>query len=79
MVVALLACAAAAQNSSPCSCGTNPPGRPASRTLKPYAGAPDDLRPYSKFATPYYEHYTDLVEYNGSARDVPDPDLNDLS
>jgi ABC-type branched-subunit amino acid transport system substrate-binding protein len=79
MVVALLACAAAAQNSSPCSCVTNPPGRPASRTLKPYAGAPDDLRPYSKFATPYYEHYTDLVEYNGSARDVPDPDLNDLS
>src|SRR5208282_2776833 len=79
LAAALLASAAAAQNSSPCSCGTNPPGRPAPRTLKPYAGAPDDLRPYSKFAAPYYEHYTDLVEYNGAARDVPDPDLNGLS
>jgi ABC-type branched-subunit amino acid transport system substrate-binding protein len=37
------------------------------------------LRPYSKFAAPYYEHYTDLVEYNGAARDVPDPNLSDLS
>jgi len=79
LAAALLASAAAAQTSSPCSCGSNPPGRPALRTLKPYTGAPDDLRPYSKFAAPYYEHYTDLVEYNGAARDVPDPDLNDLN
>jgi ABC-type branched-subunit amino acid transport system substrate-binding protein len=37
------------------------------------------LRPFSKFTTPYYEYYQDLVEYNGAARDVPDPDLKTLS
>jgi len=36
------------------------------------------LRPFSKFTTPYYEYYQDLVEYNGAARDIPDPDLNSL-
>ena len=61
-----------------CSCGANPLGRPAPRSLKPYGGVPQDLRPYSKFTTPYYEHYTDLIEYNGAARDIPDPDLNTL-
>jgi branched-chain amino acid transport system substrate-binding protein len=75
---ALLTCAAGAQNSSTCSCGSNPPGRPAARSLHPYAGAPDDLRPYSKFQRPYYEHYNDLIEYNGAARDLPDPDLTTL-
>lgn len=70
---ALLACVAWAQTSNGCSCGSNPPGRPAPRSLKPYAGTPEDLRPYSKFTTPYYEHYTDLIEYNGGARDVADP------
>ncbi len=79
LAVALLVCAAAGQTSSSCSCGSNPPGRPAPRSLKPYAGVPDDLRPYAKFTTPYFEHYTDLIEYNGAARDVPDPNLNDLS
>ncbi len=78
-IAALLTCTARAQNSNTCSCGSNPPGRPMPRTLKPYTGAPDDLRPYSKFAAPYYEHYTDLVEYNGAARDIPDPDLKDLT
>jgi branched-chain amino acid transport system substrate-binding protein len=68
-----------AQAPIPCSCGDNPPGPPATRSFKPYTGAPDDLRPFSKYATPYYEHYQDLVEYNGAARDVPDPDLKDLS
>ena len=71
--------AALAQTSAPCSCGSNPPGRPAPRSLKPYAGAPDDLRPFSRFTTPYHEYYQDLIEYNGAARDVPDPDLKDLS
>ena len=79
VVAALLTCTAAAQTSSSCSCGANPPGRPAPRSLKPYAGAPDDLRPYSKFSAPYYENYTDLIEYNGAARDIPDGNLNDLS
>jgi ABC-type branched-subunit amino acid transport system substrate-binding protein len=79
VIAALLACTAPAQDSHPCSCGSDPPGRPAPRSLKPYAGAPDDLRPYSKFTAPYYENYNDLIEYNGAARDIPDPDLKDLS
>ena len=29
--------------------------------------------------SPYFEFYQDLIEYNGAARDVPDPDLKDLS
>ena len=71
--------ASCAQTSAPCACGKNPPVPPASRSLKPYTGAPDDLRPFSKFTTPYHEYYQDLVEYNGAARDIPDPDLKDLS
>jgi ABC-type branched-subunit amino acid transport system substrate-binding protein len=46
--------------------------------MKPYAQEPEDLRPYSKFTQPYYQHYTDLVEYNGAARDIPTPDLKDI-
>jgi len=79
VVVLALACAGWSQTSAPCSCGTNPPGPPARRSLKPYTGAPEDLRPFSKFTPPYYEHYQDLIEYNGAARGVPDPDLKDLS
>ena len=74
-----LAGAALAQSPGPCSCGANPPGPPAERTLAPYTNAPDDLRPYSRFTKPYYEFYTKTVEYNGPARDVPVPDLKDLS
>ncbi len=79
VVAAMLVSTAWAQTSSPCSCGSNPPGPPAPRSLKPYTGAPDDLRPFSKFTTPYFEHYQNLVEYNGAARDVPDADPKDLS
>jgi branched-chain amino acid transport system substrate-binding protein len=79
VVAVLLTSAAWAQTSVPCSCGRNPPGPPAPRSLKPYTGAPEDLRPFSKFTTPYYEYYQDLVEYNGAARDIPDPDLKTLS
>ena len=80
LVVAAAACAAWAQTSTtPCECGKNPPGPPPNRTLKPYTGAPEDLRPFSKFTQPYYEYYQDLIEYNGAARDIPDPDLKDLS
>jgi ABC-type branched-subunit amino acid transport system substrate-binding protein len=75
----VLACAAGAQTPPPCACGKNPPGSPAPRSLKPYAGAPEDLRPFSKFTMPYYEYYQDLIEYNGAAREIPDPDLKDLS
>ena len=77
VIAALLTCTAEAQNT--CSCGSNPPGHPTPRSLSPYTGAPQDLRPYSKFAAPYYEHYNNLIEYNGAAGDVPDPNLNDLS
>ena len=78
VIACVLACSTTAQT-APCSCGKNPPGPPAPRSLKPYTGAPEDLRPFSKFTTPYYEYYQDLIEYNGAAREVPDPDLNSLS
>jgi len=65
----LLAAAAQAQTGT-CSCGANPPGPPADRTLEPYGGVPDDLRPFSRFTKPYYENYTKEVEYNGAARDA---------
>jgi ABC-type branched-subunit amino acid transport system substrate-binding protein len=78
-VAAVLVSTARTQSSAPCACGSNPPGPPAPRSLKPYTGAPEDLRPFSKYTTPYFENYQDLVEYNGAARDVPDPDLKDLS
>ncbi len=79
VIVLLLSLGALAQEPSVCSCGSTPRSRPANRTMKPYAQEPEDLRPYSKFATPYYENYTDLIEYNGAARDIPDPDLKDLN
>jgi branched-chain amino acid transport system substrate-binding protein len=78
VVVFVLACAAWAQTPVRCACGQNPPASPAPRSLKPYTGAPEDLRPFSKFTTPYHEYYQDLVEYNGAARDIPDPNLKDL-
>ncbi|HTZ82893.1 MAG TPA: ABC transporter substrate-binding protein [Candidatus Acidoferrales bacterium] len=79
LTAAVLVSAAWGQAFTPCACGKNPPGRPAPRSLKPYTSAPEDLRPFSKFTTPYYEYYQDLIEYNGAARDIPDPDLNSLS
>ena len=68
LTVALLFRASAWAQS--CSCGANPPGPPANRTLEPYGGAPEDLRPFSRFTKPYYENYTKEVEYNGAAREV---------
>jgi branched-chain amino acid transport system substrate-binding protein len=83
VVAVALVSTAWSQTSAPCPCGSRPLSRessaPAPRSLKPYTGAPEDLRPFTKFTTPYYEYYQDLVEYNGAARDVPYPDLNDLS
>lgn len=60
----------AAQPPSKCACGANPPPQPKNRELRPYANAPEDMRPYSNFAEPYYSFYDKLVEYNGAARDV---------
>ncbi len=71
-LIALLAAASSwGQTAAPCSCGANPPGPPPNRELRPYANAPEDMRPFSRFTVPYYEHYQTLVEYNGAARDVP--------
>jgi ABC-type branched-subunit amino acid transport system substrate-binding protein len=79
VTAAALAVTACAQTSTFCSCGHNPPGPPAPRSPSPYAGAPEELRPLVKFTTPHHEFYQDVVEYNGAARDIPDPNLKDLS
>jgi branched-chain amino acid transport system substrate-binding protein len=68
-LVLVLAAAASAQPQT-CSCGANPPGPPPARTLEPYGGVPEDLRPFSHFTKPYYELYTKEVEYNGAARNA---------
>ena len=60
-----------AQPPAKCSCGATPPGPPKNRELRPYARAPEDMRPYSNFTEPYYSYYDQLVEYNGAARDLP--------
>lgn len=62
---------AAGAQSRTCSCGADPPGPPPARTLAPYGGVPPDLRPFSRFTEPYFEHYTKEVEYNGAARSLP--------
>ncbi|HJT86328.1 MAG TPA: ABC transporter substrate-binding protein, partial [Bryobacteraceae bacterium] len=71
-ILALAASAAAAAwaQAGACSCGVDPPGPPRARVLEPYANTPEDLRPFSRFAKPYYENYTKEVEYNGAARDA---------
>src|SRR4029077_18065775 len=79
VIAVVLVGAGWSQTSAPCACGKNPPGPPPTRSLKPYAGAPEDLRPFSKFTKPYFEFYQDLIEYNGAAREIPDADLGHLS
>jgi ABC-type branched-subunit amino acid transport system substrate-binding protein len=86
MLILLPASTALAQDSSepakvvpPSTCGSHPPKPRPERTVTPYANEPKDLQPYSKFAEPYYEHYTQTNVYAGAARDIPDPDLKDLT
>ena len=62
-----------AQSAGVCECGKHPPPPPKDRTVEPYAGEPQDLRPYAKFEKPYYENYTHPNLYVGSGRDIPDP------
>ncbi len=61
--------------SGPCSCGANPSDPPKNRELRPYADTPDDMQPYAKFGEKtgeaYFEYYTNLIQYNGAAREVP--------
>jgi ABC-type branched-subunit amino acid transport system substrate-binding protein len=47
--------------------------------MTPYANEPKDLQPYSKFAEPYDHHYVQTNVYSGAARDIPDPDLKDMT
>jgi len=56
-----------------CECGAHPPGPPPDRTVEPYAGTPQDLEPYQRFVSPYYENYTHPNIYTGAGRDIPDP------
>jgi ABC-type branched-subunit amino acid transport system substrate-binding protein len=71
--VVVAASSAVAQSTGVCECGAHPPGPPKDRVVAPYAGEPDDLSPYSKFASPYYLNYTNPNLYSGAARDVPEP------
>ncbi|MFP5204963.1 MAG: ABC transporter substrate-binding protein [Acidobacteriota bacterium] len=41
--------------------------------MAPYAGTPEDLEPYGRFAKPYFENYTTPNLYTGAAREIPDP------
>ena len=62
-----------------CECGAHPPAPPTDRTVAPYAGVPDDLKPYSKFVAPYDTNYTHPNIYMGAARDIPEPkDLTEV-
>jgi branched-chain amino acid transport system substrate-binding protein len=65
--------ASTGRNAHDCECGAHPPGPPRDRTVKPYANEPDDLRPYSKFATPYDLNYVNPNIYVGAGRDLPEP------
>ncbi len=56
-----------------CECGAHPPGPPRDREVTPYAGEPEDLSPWAKFAKPYDLNYTHPNIYSGAARDIPDP------
>ena len=41
--------------------------------MTPYAGEPDDLSPYAKFAAPYDLNYVHPNIYTGAGRDIPEP------
>ena len=56
-----------------CECGAHPPKPPRDRGVTPYAGEPNDLSPFAKFAAPYDRNYTHPNVYSGAGRDVPDP------
>ena len=64
---------AVAQSTAACECGAHPPEPPKDRAVQPYAGEPDDLSPYAKFASPYDLNYTHPNIYSGAARDLPEP------
>jgi branched-chain amino acid transport system substrate-binding protein len=62
-----------------CECGAHPPGPPRDRIVTPYAGEPEDLSPYQKFAKPYDLNYIHPNIYSGAGRDIPEPkDLSEV-
>jgi ABC-type branched-subunit amino acid transport system substrate-binding protein len=79
IVVLVVAGSAAWAQSNTCSCGANPPGPPPVRTTESYANTPEDLKPFSNFTKPYYQHYTKTPEYSGAAADVPTLKPSDVS
>src|ERR1035437_10032634 len=56
-----------------CERGAHPPSPPKDREVEPYAGEPEDLSPYEKFAKPYFLNYTHPNIYSGAGRDIPEP------
>jgi ABC-type branched-subunit amino acid transport system substrate-binding protein len=69
----------AAQSTPVCACGAHPPGPPKDREVEPYAGEPQDLSPFAKFASPYSLNYTHPNIYFGAGRDIPEPkDLTEV-
>jgi len=78
LLAAAVAAALRAQGGNGCACGSDPPGLPKNRELRPYANTPEDLRPYGNFTAPYYQHYQTQVEYNGAARDAVTPKPQDV-
>jgi ABC-type branched-subunit amino acid transport system substrate-binding protein len=62
-----------------CECGAHPPGPPKDRAVAPYAGEPEDMSPYAKFAEPYDRNYIHPNIYSGAGRDIPEPtDLTEV-
>jgi len=56
-----------------CECGAHPPGPPRNRTVTPYAGTPEDLKPFGRFTSSYDVNYITPNIYMGAARNIPDP------
>jgi len=56
-----------------CECGAHPPGPPRDRVVSPYAGTPEDLKPFGKFTSSYDVNYIKPNIYMGAARKIPDP------
>ncbi len=56
-----------------CECGAHPPGPPRDRTVTPYAGTPEDLKPFGKFTSSYDVNYIRPNIYMGAARKISDP------
>jgi len=62
-----------------CECGAHPPGPARDRAVAPYAGEPEDMSPYARFAVPYDRNYIHPNIYSGAGRDIPEPtDLTEV-